>query len=522
MAEVSLTCFLHPSMKLPQPLAQMDWKKVPFHVLSTATVMELMEKTELVVEGLCAKAEEPVQMQIQVLWNTKVANKALNPSDKVGDHFVSGDAFGCYGDIVSIPKQYPKKPEEDKLPVTILTGFLGAGKTTLLNYILQEQTEKKIAVIENEFGEVSIDDALLKKDKLALAEKIVVMDNGCMCCTVRGDLAEGLKSIMADIKKGHKIDQIMIETTGMADPVPIVRTFMTSEDISSELRLDGVVTVADAKHILGRLDDKVEEGKVNEAYQQVAFCDKMILNKLDLVSAEDAIKVKDRLRSINAFAKILPAVKSRVKISELTNIRAHDMVNFINEEIEKEAEDVDHGHGGHSGGHEGHGGHGHGDGHDANCTEDHGHGGGHGGGHGHGDGGHGSGHSSEGGHAGGGHGHGHKDEHGHVSKKSRHDSRVNSMAIVREGEILPQKLGQFMQTLGQLPEEKGVIFRIKGILAIKDHPFKHVFHAVMDVSDEEDAAPWAPDEKRISKMVFIGKGLDKKFIRDGFDAIFEK
>merc|ERR1719171_660489 len=113
-------------------------------------------------------------------------------------------------------------PESEKLPVLILTGFLGAGKTTLLNYILQEQQEKKIAIIENEFGEVSIDDALLKQDKMALAEKVVVMDNGCMCCTIRGDLINGLKGIIADITKGNSIDAIMIETTGMADPVPIV------------------------------------------------------------------------------------------------------------------------------------------------------------------------------------------------------------------------------------------------------------------------------------------------------------
>merc|ERR1719343_849016 len=112
---------------------------------------------------------------------------------------------------------------------------------------------------------------------------------------------------------------------------------MTSEKINVDMRLDGVVTVADAKHIIGRLDDKVEEGKVNEAYQQVAFCDKILLNKLDLVTSEEAIKVKDRLRDINSFAKILPAVKSRVKISELTNIRAHDMTNFVNEDLAQEA-----------------------------------------------------------------------------------------------------------------------------------------------------------------------------------------
>merc|ERR1719282_1523918 len=111
---------------------------------------------------------------------------------------------------------------------------------------------------------------------------------------------------------------------------------MTSPDLADELRLDGVVTLADAKHIIARLDDKVEEGKVNEAYQQVAFCDKLLLNKLDLVSSEKAIEVKDRLREINAYAKILPAVKGRVKMEELTNIRAHDMANFINADIEKQ------------------------------------------------------------------------------------------------------------------------------------------------------------------------------------------
>jgi len=492
-------------MKVPFPF---DPKAFPFRIPSNTTVMTLMEKVEAIVEAQGVQSGVTVQMQIQVLWNIKNAAKALSPSEALANHFQSGDSFGVYGDIIEAPHRPPPIPEADKLPVTILTGFLGAGKTTLLNYILQEQREKKIAIIENEFGEISIDDALLKQNKLALAEKVVVMDNGCMCCTVRGDLQQGLEQILGEIKKGSKIDQIMIETTGMADPVPIVRTFMANPDLCQQLRLDGVVTVADAKHILGRLDDKVEEGKVNEAYQQVAFCDKLLLNKLDLVSTEKAIEVKDRLRKINAYAKILPAVKGRVKMEELTNIRAHDMSNFVNADIEKEAEDVEpahgsgHGHGGHGGGHGSHGGHGdhghNGHGHDEDCKEDHGHGG------------HGTKRS-----------HGHADGHGHGAKKSRHDSRVNSMALVKEGEILPNKLGPFMQTLGTLPPEKGVIFRIKGILAIRGHPYKHVFHAVMDVSDEDDADPWAEGEKKVTKLVFIGKDLDKEFIRKGFEAIFE-
>jgi len=154
---------------------------------------------------------------------------------------------------------------------------------------------------------------------------------------------------------------------------------------------------------------------------------------------------------------------------------------------------------------------GHSHGHDdATCTEDHGHGGGHESGHG---GGHGAGHGS-------GHGSGHGD--GPPAKKNRHDSRVNSFAVVREGEIVPMKLSNWMQQLGQLPESKGTIFRIKAILAVKGHPYKHVFHAVMDVSDEDDAGPWEEGERKVSKIIFIGKSLDQKYLRDGFHGIFEQ
>jgi len=506
--DLVLECWIHPTMKIPFPLNPKDH---PFRVPSSHTVMELMEIVETMVEDVSMKQGQPMEFQIQVLWNVRNHKQALNPADELGKHFASGDKFGIYGDLMPVSASQEEASDKDKLPVTILTGFLGSGKTTLLNYILQEQREKKIAVIENEFGEISIDDALLKKDKLALAEKVVLMDNGCMCCTIRGDLVKGLMQIVDETRKGNKIDAIMIETTGMADPVPIVRTFMTSPEISAELRLDGVVAVADAKHIIGRLDDKVEEGKVNEAYQQVAFADKIILNKIDLTTAEEAITVKDRIREINKYAKVLPAVKGRVKASELTNIRAHDMTNFVNADIEQEAEVaaelVAHGHEEHGG----HGGHGGGHGHDENCEEEHG-GGGHEGGHG---GGHGTGHGS-------GHGTGHGTGHGNPSKKSRHDTRVNSFAIVREGEIVPRRLSAWMQSLGQLPADKGTIFRIKAILAVKGHPFKHVFHAVMDVSDEDDAGPWAEGEKKVSKIVFIGKSMDEPFLREGFDAIFEQ
>jgi len=505
MAKITLHPYFHPTMQIPFPL---DGKEIDFTVDGDGIVADVMDMTEEDFIERASKAGHNLELQINVIWNVKDFKKALNPNDKVSQHFVEGESFGVYGDIM--PAQKPPLKEEDKTPVVILTGFLGSGKTTLLNYMLREQREKKIAVIENEFGEISIDDALLTQDKLAMAEEVLVMDNGCMCCTIRGDLTNGLKQILDKMHKGSRIDCIAIETTGMADPVPIVRTFMSDPVLTEELRLDGVVTVADAKHLPGRLDDDIEEGKVNEAYQQIAFADKIILNKLDLVTSEEAISVKDRIRNINKFAKVLPAVKSKVKLSELTNMRAHDMCHFADLELDKE-EVVEHGHiadvmghGGH-GGHESHGGHGH----DENCAEDHGHEG-----HGGYDRGHGDGHGTA-------HGTAHGGAHGHGHDASRHDKRVNSFAVVREGEILPRKLSAWMQSLGNLPKEWGTIFRIKAILAVKGHPFKHVFHAVMDVSEEDDAARWEEGEKKISKIVFIGKALDQAALRKGFEEIFE-
>lgn len=496
---LTLTPYFHPSMQLPFPV---DAKSMPFTLSEDKLVVDLMDMTEDEFAIKAKDAGSKVELQITVLWNFKDFKKALNPNDPVSKHFADGETFGIYGDIV--PETNPPLKEEEKLPVIILTGFLGSGKTTLLNYMLREQSDKKIAIIENEFGEISIDDDLLKQDKMNLAEEVITMANGCICCTIRGDLVNGMKNIIRKIKNGSPIDLIAIETTGVADPVPIVRTFMEESELTEELRLDGVVTLADSKHLISRLDDDIEEGKVNIAFQQVAFADKIILNKLDLITVEQAIEVKDRIRDINKFAKILPAVKSRINLSELTNMRCHDMVHFVDMDLDKE-QDIGHGelsahaHGGHGEGHgEGHG-------HDENCTE--GHGGGHEDGHG--------GHGESSGH-GGGHGGG----HGH-SNAARHDGRVNSFAVVKTGLIIPKKLSRWIQMLGKLPKERGTIYRIKAIMAIKGHPYKHVFHAVMDHGDEDDAGLWEEGEKKISKIVFIGKGLDQTFLKKGFEELFD-
>ena len=196
--------------------------------------------------------------------------------------------------------------EENKVPVTILTGFLGSGKTTLLNHILTAAHGKKIAVIENEFGEVGIDDALLSKNtKMQAEEEIIEMMNGCICCTVRQDLIVVLEKLAKRQASGKlKLDAIIIETTGMADPSPVAKTFFSEPFLRAVTRLDGIVTLVDAKHIEQHLDEQKADGVVNEAVAQVAFADRLLLNTTDLVATADLDRIEARLRGVNPFAPI--------------------------------------------------------------------------------------------------------------------------------------------------------------------------------------------------------------------------
>src|SRR3989337_3402593 len=206
--------------------------------------------------------------------------------------------------------------EQDMVPVTILTGFLGAGKTTLLNRILKEDHGRRIAVIENEFGEVGVDSDIIESSD----EQIVEMNNGCICCTVRGDLIRILGTLKDKRDQGAlKFDRVVIETTGMADPGPVAQTFFTDEEIGNYYLLDSIITLVDAKHAPQQLDE------FHEAEDQVGFADRILLSKTDLVSEDDAAKLSSRLKRMNPRAPIKKVHFGNAPLNEVLDIRGFNL-----------------------------------------------------------------------------------------------------------------------------------------------------------------------------------------------------
>ena len=338
----------------------------------------------------------------------------------------------------------------EKIPVTVLTGYLGAGKTTLLNRILTENHGKKYAVIVNEFGEIGIDNDLI----IGADEEVFEMNNGCVCCTVRGDLVRILEGLM---KRKGKFDAIIVETTGLADPAPVAQTFFVDEDVQANARLDAVVTVADAKWLSDRLKD------APEAKNQIAFADVIVLNKTDLVTAPELAEVEARIRAINPYARLHRTQRAQVKLEDVLDRGAFDLDRIL--EIEPEFLEA-------------------GDGHDHH--HDHGHD----------------------------HHHHHDHDHGH-GLKHYHDEDMQSLSLRTDKALDPSTFVPWLQDL--MAREGGKILRSKGIISFVGDDDRYVFQGVHMMLEGDHQRPWRDDEKRESRLVFIGRELPEQTIRDGFE-----
>jgi len=341
-------------------------------------------------------------------------------------------------------------------PVTVLTGYLGAGKTTLLNRILSEDHGKKYAVIVNEFGEIGIDNDLV----VGADEEVFEMNNGCVCCTVRGDLIRVVQGLM---KRKGGFDGIVIETTGLADPGPVAQTFFVDEEVREKAKLDSVTTVVDAKHIDLRLNDS------REAREQIAFADQIVLNKTDLVSEAELKGIEARLRRLNPLAPIHRAQRSNVPLDAILGRGGFDLDRIL--ELEPEFLNPAHGEPGHV--------------HDDDCDHDD--------------------HDHEG------HDHDHHHHHDHV-----HDDDIKGVSLRMDGPVDPQKITAWLNDL--LARQGPDILRAKGILNVKGEDRRLVFQAVHMILEGDFQQPWKANDDRSSRMVFIGRNLDEALLRVGFTS----
>ena len=373
------------------------------------------------------------------------------------------------------------EPASKKLPITILTGFLGSGKTTLLNYILTERHGHRIAVIENEFGEVDVDSDLV----LASDEEIFQMQNGCICCfvDVRNDLIDVMKKLLSH---KDKFDHIIVETSGLADPTPVATAFFVDRSVAEEVELDAVVTLVDAMHIDQHLYDPVLDGSDNQAVNQIVAADRILVNKIDLASEEALGSLEGSLRKLNQTAPILRSTYGKVDLSNILGVNGF-RPSYVRERAEILDIDMDddrdaHGHHSHEC-------------HDAACDHpdhDHAH--------------HHDCHDEACDHPDHDHGHGHQT----ALRPHSHDATVKSHSFVYPQSFDGEKLAGFLKDY--LGEHGDDIFRTKGIVSVANDDRFFVLQAVHKLVDFRPDHAWGEDTPK-SKFVFIGRNLD----RDGID-----
>ena len=392
----------------------------------------------------------------------------------------------------------PRNPDE-MVPVTILTGFLGAGKTTLLKRILTEYHGKRIAVIENEFGPESIDNELLVQEQ---DEEIIELSNGCVCCTVRGDLMRTLNDLRTRRQAGElNFERVIIETTGMANPGPVCQTFFMDDDIADYYRLDAVVTVVDAKHGMETLDTQ------EEAQKQVGFADRILVSKKDLVTEAEFAALRRRIVHMNPRASIEAVHFGETDLKQLIDISGFNLNTIL--DIDPQFLADDHPDAAHD--------HEHGHDHDhSTCGHDHSHD-------------HEHGHDHD--HSTCGHDHSHDHDHAHDhdpatctnpahNHKPPHNDDIGAFVFKSNKPFDPERLEEFLGGVVQVygPD----LLRYKGILYMKGINRRMLFQGVHMMMGAEPGKPWLASEKKNTKMVFIGRKLPQEIFTKGLEQCLAK